>query len=97
LENYFTLDQYSKYKFPWFRRPPIYLWRILRQYVYERDFGVCAYCGNKVELNKCHIHHVLELSEGGTNHPSNLKVLCKDCHKIKHPFMMDARDKLRLQ
>ena len=47
-----------------------------------------------MELNNCHIHHTLELSEGGTNHPSNLKTLCKDCHKIRHPFMLDARDKL---
>jgi len=50
-----------------------------------------------VELTDCHIHHALELSQGGTNHPSNLKVSCKDCHKKIHPFMMDARDKMKLQ
>jgi 5-methylcytosine-specific restriction endonuclease McrA len=60
-----------------------------------RDEGICGYCFDVVELHKCHIHHALELSEGGTNHPSNLKVLCVDCHKARHPFMMTARDKLR--
>jgi 5-methylcytosine-specific restriction endonuclease McrA len=93
--DYFTLEEYPKLKFPWYKRPAEYLWRILRQYVYERDEGRCQYCGNPVELMDCHIHHALELSEGGTNHPSNLKTLCKDCHKDRHPFMKTVRDKLR--
>lgn len=81
-------------QYQWFRRMPTHEWRVIRQYVYERDKGLCLYCGEPVELNKCHIHHVLELSHGGSNHPSNLKTLCKKCHKNRHPFMKDARDKL---
>lgn len=81
-------------RYQWFRRMPENQWRVVRQYVYERDNGLCQYCGEQIELNKCHIHHVLELSQGGTNHPSNLKTLCKKCHKNRHPFMKDAHDKL---
>jgi 5-methylcytosine-specific restriction endonuclease McrA len=92
--EYFTLDEYPKLKFPWFKRPPEYLWKILRQYVYSRDNGLCRYCGDRVELFECHIHHTLELTEGGSNHPTNLKTSCVKCHKIKHPFMRSARDKL---
>jgi 5-methylcytosine-specific restriction endonuclease McrA len=95
--NYFELPNYPKLKFPWYSRPPDYLWRILRQYVYERDEGKCRDCGKEVELYECNIHHVFELNQGGTNHPTNLKTLCKDCHKKRHPFMMDAKDKMRLQ
>jgi hypothetical protein len=94
-KNTFELDEIPQKKFPWYSRPSIELWRILRKYVYQRDFGKCKYCGEQIELNKCHIHHQLELGRGGTNHPSNLVVSCKDCHKQKHPFMMDARDKMR--
>jgi 5-methylcytosine-specific restriction endonuclease McrA len=95
-KNYFELPEFPNIKFPWFQRPPDYLWRMLRQYTYEKDKGICQYCGKLVELTDCHIHHCLELSEGGTNHPTNLKTLCKNCHKERHPFMMDARDKMNL-
>ena len=81
-------------QYPWFRRMPVYQWREVRQFVYARDGGKCQYCGCSVELNACHIHHALELSQGGSNHPSNLKTLCKGCHKDRHPFMKDARDKI---
>jgi 5-methylcytosine-specific restriction endonuclease McrA len=93
-KTFFEIPEYPGKKFPWFKRPPEYLWRLLRQFVYERDGGKCSYCEKLVELFECHVHHVLELNQGGTNHPSNLKVSCRDCHKDKHPFMKDARDKM---
>jgi 5-methylcytosine-specific restriction endonuclease McrA len=83
-------------RYPWFSRMPIEQWREIRQFVYERDGGLCQHCGNLTHFDECHIHHVLELSEGGTNHPSNLKTLCKKCHKIRHPFMFSAKEKLHL-
>lgn len=95
--DYFELPEYPNLKFPWYKRPSKYLWNILRKFVYSRDNGICNYCKFNFELFQTHIHHVLELSEGGTNHPTNLKLLCIDCHKIKHPFMQDGGDKLRLQ
>jgi 5-methylcytosine-specific restriction endonuclease McrA len=80
--------------YPWFHRMPEGKWREVRQFVYERDQGRCRYCGAPVRLDECNIHHALELSQGGSNHPSNLKTLCKNCHKERHPFMKSARDKL---
>ena len=83
-------------RYPWFSRMPIEQWQELRQYVYERDGGLCQYCDQPTRLDECHIHHVLELNEGGTNHPSNLKTLCNPCHKKRHPFMRSAHEKLYL-
>jgi 5-methylcytosine-specific restriction endonuclease McrA len=80
--------------YQWFHRMPENEWREIRQYVYARDEGMCNYCFAQVRLDECHVHHTLELSRGGSNHPSNLKVLCIDCHKARHPFMRSARDKL---
>lgn len=82
-------------QYQWFHRMPESLWREIRQFVYERDGGKCLYCTTPVRLDECHIHHVFELSQGGTNHPSNLKTLCKDCHEKRHPFMRSARSKAR--
>lgn len=95
MASFFQLDELIPLRFPWYSRMPLELWRPLRQFVYERDGGKCQYCCQHTELTVCHCHHVLELSEGGTNHPSNLKILCRTCHKIRHPFMKSARDKLR--
>lgn len=90
----FTIDEIGL-KVPWYGRPPIDIWLKLKQYVYQRDKGICQYCGNPTPYEDSHCHHILELSENGTNHPSNLKTLCRDCHKIRHPFMLSVRDKLR--
>jgi 5-methylcytosine-specific restriction endonuclease McrA len=66
---------------------------MIKQYVYKRDGGICLYCKQPVEYHESHCHHVLELSEGGTNHPSNLKTLCVNCHKDRHPFMKGRKSR----
>lgn len=81
------------YKIPWFRRIPIGSreWRALKQYCYERDEGKCRYCGELTPYEETHCHHSLEISEGGTNLPTNLKTICLRCHEEKHPFMNPYR------
>lgn len=85
--EHFKIDGMDRARFPWYSRMPVNLWQLVRQHVYGRDNGRCCYCGKPVELFACHIHHVLPLSEGGTNYPTNLKTLCVDCHKMRHPHM----------
>ncbi|MGO9147525.1 MAG: HNH endonuclease [Desulfomonilia bacterium] len=36
-------------------------------------------------LEGAHIHHIKEVSKGGDHSLSNLQLLCKDCHALKHP------------
>lgn len=93
MARFFTVKDLD-IRFPWYGRMSLDIWRPLRQWVYERDGGKCQYCGNPVELFECHIHHVLELSQNGTNHPSNLKTLCIPCHKDRHPFMKTQLERL---
>jgi 5-methylcytosine-specific restriction endonuclease McrA len=95
MANYFIIPQIDGVRFPWHGRPQIDDWIKLKQFVYQRDEGICQYCLQPVEYMHTHCHHVLELSEGGTNHPSNLKTLCRECHKVRHPFMQSVRDKMR--
>ncbi len=94
MANYFAVEQIPGVKFPWYGRPIIEDWIKLKQFVYERDKGVCQYCQQKAEYHKTHCHHVLELGEHGTNHPSNLKTACHKCHERKHPFMMNPRERI---
>jgi 5-methylcytosine-specific restriction endonuclease McrA len=86
--KYFVIKELPEYRFLWFGRLSLDNWLPLKRYVYERDEGICQYCKHSFDYNKTHCHHVLELSEGGTNHPSNLKTLCHQCHKERHPFML---------
>jgi len=90
----FTIDELPDLRFQWFGRMPLETWKPLKQWVYQRDGGICQYCKTLTEYNKTHCHHVLELSENGSNHPSNLKTLCHKCHKTRHPFMMSTREKI---
>ena len=90
----FTITELPGKRFPWYSRMSIDLWIPLKQYVYQRDSGICQYCDNPTPYESSHCHHILELNEHGTNHPSNLKTLCQKCHKDRHPFMKSAREKL---
>ena len=62
-------------------------WSSIRRKVYQRDGYVCQNCGTKggpkgnAEL---HAHHIVPLSDGGSNETSNLQTLCKDCHDAIH-------------
>jgi 5-methylcytosine-specific restriction endonuclease McrA len=41
----------------------------------------CEKCGRAKNLTA---HHIVPLSEGGTNHPDNIAVLCIACHLAEH-------------
>ena len=94
---WFTLDEIPSVRFPWYGRPPLDSWIKLKQYVYERDKGVCQFPGGcgPVEYHESHCHHVWNLAKMERIIRSNLKTLCKKHHKIRHPFMLSAIEKLR--
>jgi hypothetical protein len=103
------------------QRPPIGSKEdFIRQFVFERDRGICAKCGlncerlwiaiqwystwvaDKPDFEPCwrfvrqigrranlwprclwQVDHILAVSLGGDNHPSNLQTLCLECHGEK--------------
>ena len=50
--------------------------------VYERDRGMCRFCGNK----NIHLHHIVYRSESKAliDEPSNCIMLCEKCHRLVH-------------
>lgn len=46
----------------------------------ERDGFVCLYCGRKPPEVKLHVDHVIPISSGGQDIPSNLVSSCADCN-----------------
>ncbi len=53
----------------------------VRTAVVKRDMGFCRYCGRRARSH--HLDHVVPVSKGGSNHPSNLVVACPDCNLRK--------------
>lgn len=51
-------------------------WGKVGDAVHARD-RACRRCGSAQDLE---VHHVIPLAEAGTNHLSNLVLLCSDCH-----------------
>lgn len=54
-----------------------------RVYAFERAHGKCQNCGIYLQPAEWECDHIVPLSRGGTNDLSNLRVVCKPCHKTK--------------
>lgn len=65
----------------WTPRLPEKDWLPLTGQIYRRDGYVCAYC-EAVE-GPFEIDHIVPVTRGGSNDPSNLCVACKPCNSSK--------------
>jgi len=60
-------------------------WDSLRRNVYARDRHRCKRCGRKGGRRVAlHAHHIVPLSQGGTNSIDNLITVCGACHRQIH-------------
>lgn len=57
--------------------------RCTRRNIYERDGGVCQYCGRKRELSRLTLDHVVPRSRGGVSTWENVVLACLDCNSRK--------------
>lgn len=53
----------------------------MRQEILSRDGHQCVNCGAQTSLE---VHHVVPLSQGGTNKSTNLVTVCRSCHAGSH-------------
>jgi 5-methylcytosine-specific restriction endonuclease McrA len=56
-------------------------WKTLRQMVIARERGICRQCGAH---GAWHVDHIKPRSEGGADHPDNLRLLCATCDNRRH-------------
>ncbi|MBX3646981.1 MAG: HNH endonuclease, partial [Rhodocyclaceae bacterium] len=60
-------------------------WSQRRAKVLARDGYKCSKCGYpdgfKRKCRELHVHHIVHISDGGDNRPSNLVTLCHICHR----------------
>jgi len=55
-------------------------WRSLRAQILARDRHRCTLCGAPAT----EVDHIVRVIDGGTDHPSNLRALCRDCHAQRY-------------
>ena len=58
-------------------------WNRLRFAIFKEYDYKCQHCG-KYSKGDLHLHHIVPLGIGGTNHKSNLIPLCSKCHMKVH-------------
>lgn len=68
------------------------LWRIEMREVMIRDGNCCLCCG---ALDNLTIDHIIPLSKGGLDHPTNMQTLCQPCNLAKGQQTIDYRKKGR--
>lgn len=57
--------------------------------IMEKKKKVCANCGSTESIE---IHHIVPVSQCGSNKRSNLVYLCNECHRKAHGRVMSASD-----
>ena len=71
-------------------RPLTGQWRNeIREKLYGKQHGHCAGCSTHFEIQHLQIDHIIALVKGGTDHPSNIQLLCGHCNTIKGARPMD--------
>ena len=58
-------------------------YRTHRHRLYGEQEGVCAGCDTYFPFRVMDVDHMLPQSKGGTDHPSNLQLLCSGCNRSK--------------
>ncbi len=62
-------------------------WKEVAAGIRRRDGYACKSCG--AQDTELHVHHIIYLSNFGTNQQSNLVTLCRACHEKEHDHAFD--------
>lgn len=59
-------------------------WRQLRAQVLKRDNHLCQCCRRAGRVTEAQeVDHIIAKAHGGSDLPSNLEAICRDCHRVK--------------
>ena len=68
-----------------------------KRHLYGEQGGLCNGCGEHFALRNLEVDHIVAQAQGGTDHLSNLQLLCGHCNRVKGDRGMDyLRAKLQI-
>ncbi|MFX0065655.1 MAG: RNA-guided endonuclease IscB [Candidatus Hermodarchaeota archaeon] len=67
-----------------YQKGEMYGYENIKAYVRARDKHTCQLCQGKSHDPRLECHHIVPKKDGGTDIPTNLIVLCKECHDQVH-------------
>ncbi|OOV34160.1 hypothetical protein BV61_03300 [Candidatus Synechococcus spongiarum LMB bulk15M] len=68
-----------------------------RELLYGQQKGYCGGCATHFEFRNLEVDHIISPKKGGTDHISNLQLLCGNCNRVKGDRGMEyLRTKLQL-
>ncbi|MFX1536019.1 MAG: RNA-guided endonuclease IscB [Promethearchaeota archaeon] len=67
-----------------YQKGEMYGYENVKSYVRARDKHTCQLYKGKSKDKRLECHHIVPKTDGGTDIPSNLITLCKDCHTQVH-------------
>jgi 5-methylcytosine-specific restriction endonuclease McrA len=56
----------------------------LREYIKQRDNNTCKLCSTEYDFRNTQVHHIVPVSDGGSDEYENLILLCGICHVEVH-------------
>lgn len=56
----------------------------IKQDIYNRDGIDCKLCFNEIKEGDKQVHHIIPVSNQGTDDMNNLILLCRQCHLLVH-------------
>jgi 5-methylcytosine-specific restriction endonuclease McrA len=70
----------------------------VRNKIYNKFGGCCAYCGEEITIKQMHIDHIYPQFLGGTDDIDNLNPACAPCNLWKKTYTVDEfRRQIELQ
>jgi 5-methylcytosine-specific restriction endonuclease McrA len=77
---------------------PVYIPRVTKYGLHNREKGHCAYCGRQISLKEATIDHILPQSRGGNDSWTNVALACRRCNLRKgNQTMKEAGMSLRIE
>ena len=61
----------------------------VRQKIWEKYGGKCAYCGEPIPFKGMHVDHLIPLARGGADSDDNYMPACSKCNHYKHTLTFD--------
>ena len=58
-------------------------YQVHKKFLYGEQEGFCNGCRDHFKLRNLTVDHILPVSQGGTDHPTNLQLLCQACNSTK--------------